>query len=291
MCKKTKRKTMCHAICILAWMILILIACFCFHHLNQELKEVQIDVDRIEEQSQSVMQSNNGAGVYNQTTELIEYTHTLDFIENEVEKYREFAEKQQDFLLWIMGIIGTGLAVLFTFFEIKGRKDIEKIIREQYADRVQEEIVEVIGSEEKVRCLNSIIERERKAKKKKILFIMQQGETSEELNDVYERLKNRNHCVHKEIIAGKLDDGEIEKWTEEYKILIYQVFQGDVKQREFSKDENYKRIEKQSNSSKTFGILYTTKAMVDRDTDNVYVVVANYGLAVMERLFNLLYFV
>lgn len=290
MCKKTKRKTMCHAICILAWMILILIACFCFHHLNQELKEVQIDVDRIEEQSQSVMQSNNGAGVYNQTTEQIEYTHTLDFIENEVEKYREFAEKQQDFLLWIMGIIGTGLAVLFTFFEIKGRKDIEKIIREQYADRVQEEIVNVIGSEEKVRCLNSIIERERKAKKKKILFIMQKEE-SEELNDVYKRLKSRDYCVQKVRIDGTQDRGEIEKWTKEYKILIYQVFQDKGEQAASAQaDQNYIQIVECSNSSKTFGILYT-KERIKINDENVYIVVANYGLAVMERLFNLLYFV
>jgi len=89
-----------------------------------------------------------------------EYTQTIDFLENEIAKYREHVENQQDYLIKMVNLIGVILTALFGFLGIKGRKDISKIIQEQYADQVETEMMNFIGGNDKKKYLDKCIKKE-----------------------------------------------------------------------------------------------------------------------------------
>lgn len=58
-----------------------------FYHIGRVLSELQRDV--------------NTMNIHSDSTTQTEYIQTIDFLENEIAKYREFMEKQQEFLIWV----------------------------------------------------------------------------------------------------------------------------------------------------------------------------------------------
>lgn len=249
--------------------------------MNQALSELQSNVN--------IMNSHN-----NSTTQT-EYMQTIDFLENEITKYREFVEKQQNFLIQLIGIFGAGLTGLFAFFEIKGAKDISNIIREQYTNQVQNEIAHFIGGQDKTTYLIDCIEREKQAKNKKILFLFQNNE-SKNLMEVYSILKDQKYQVKERKIRGTIVDKEIHRWTNENDIIIYQVDESEFITPEFDPDKTvtYARIATECNNKKVYSILYCeNNTALKRSLYDSYFYIsnANYGLTAMERIFYLLYFV
>lgn len=275
----------------LIWVIFIFIIWFLLaigwgyrvHHLEKEFYEIQQDVNTMNLHTQSTTQS--------------EYVQTIDFLENELTKYREFVEQQQEFLVWLVGLIGAGLTGLLALFEIKGRKDISNIIHERYEKQVQEEMTKFIGGQDKVNYLNSSIKKEEQAKKKKILFVLQRKTENERLKEAYEVLEDQQYDVNKKLIEGSIEDQTIEKWIQVYDIIIYQVDKTEYKPSDSNAksdpDVNYARISEKCNRECVYGVLYCES---NRGLDfellgsKFYISSANQAATLMERILNLLYF-
>lgn len=249
--------------------------------MEQELNELQHNVNIINTHGNTQLQT--------------EYTQAIDFLENEIVKYREFVEKQQDFLIWLVGIIGTGLLGLFTFFEIKGRKDISGIIQSQYANQVRQEIGSFIGGQDRMIYLKNCVEKEEQAKNREITFLCQ-DKLNMNLLEVYKILEEQRYCVKKKKIKNITTDKEISQIVEKSDIVVYQVDESEFKTEEYKPSDNvvYARIAKECNKQKIYGILYCeNNRALERSLYDSYFYLnsANYGLTVMERIFHLLYFV
>lgn len=282
--KKSKKDNLLFIILVIYFCLFIFLLIYFsykFYHIGQELNELQQDVNTMNIHSSSIVQT--------------EYTQAIDFLENEITKYREFVERQQDYLIRLIAVIGAGLTGLLAFFGIKGSKDISNIIRKQYAKQVEEEIVNLIGSQDKIEYLRNCVEKEEQAKNKKILFLFQHKE-NKNLMEIYRILKDQRYKAKKIKIHGKIEDKEICRWAEENDIIIYQVDESEFRTPEFEPDGNvaYARISKECNDKKVYGILYCEdNTALKRPLYDSYFYMnnANYGLTAMERIFNLLYFV
>lgn len=273
--------------CFLIWIISTIVGAVEIHKIDQNYREIRQDVSTVNQHDK--MQTEN------------EYTQTIDFLENEMTKYREFAENQQEFLIWLVGILGVGLTALFGFFEIKGRSDISKIIQEQYKDRVRDEFESFIGGQKKVQYLESSIEKEENAKNKKILFVFQ-NDASDTLKRVYKMMQIQSYCVEKRKADNySITDQQIEQWTKDYSIIIYQVAPSENKTKKSdsqtsisSSDVTYAKIAKICDKNETYGILYCENGIYTNPEllkDYFYTGPANFGLTLLERIYNLLYFI
>lgn len=276
--KKTNPIT---AILLIILCCLLIIISYMFYYINQMYQEFEKDI--------------HTQNLHYQLESPTEYTQTIDFLENEIAKYREYVEKQQDYLIKMVSMIGVILTALFGFFEIRGRKDISNIIQEQYANQVEEEMSKFIGGPIKKEYLDKCIKKEESAKRKKILFLLQQKE-SNNLIEVYDILENQQYQVEKIKVNGKVKNREINSWVEEYNIIIYQVAEAEYRQQGFEPDESvtYARIAKRCNEDKVYGILYCEKnggLKPELYNPYFYISAANYGLTLMERIVNLLNFV
>lgn len=276
---KVKKKTnlITPILLIILCCLLIIISYMCYH-INQMYQEFEKNI--------------HTQNLHYQSESQTEYTQTIDFLENEIAKYREFVEKQQDYLIKIVSMIGVILTALFGFFEIKGRKDIENMIQEQYTDQVETEISKFIGGNENKKYLDKCIKKEHDAKNKKILFLLQQSE-SKNLIEVYDILKNQQYQVEKKKVRGNVKNREIDNLVEEYDIIVYQVDEKEYKQQGVDPDENvaYARIADRCNNNRVYGILYCDRfGGLEPNLYNqyFYISAANYGLTVMERIVNLL---
>ncbi len=268
--EKLKKHGFSIGIIIIICAMLILGICE-FYHLERVLCELQRDV--------------NTMNIHSGATTQTEYTQTIDFLENEMAKFRDFVEKQQEFLIWLIGLIGVALTGVFAFFEIKGRKDISNMIQEQYAEQTKRAISSFIGGQENVKYLMSCIAKEELAKKKNILFVFQEKK-NENLKKAYGILKRQKYSVSQKTIGNFVKDDEISLWTKKNDIIVYQVEEKDATNESLL----FPEICKKCNDKEVYCILYSEQH-IDRKLYEpcFYVSNANYGLTVIERLFNLLY--
>lgn len=266
--------------------LVCLIFCILFYlgykiyHMEKSIFDLQQDLNTINRDSGAVADT--------------EYTQVINFLENEIVKFTEFVENQQAFLVQLIGIIGAFAIGLLTFLGIKGKEDISNIIQKKYANQVENELSSIIGGEDRIAYLKSCVDRQKKAESKKILFIFQEKEY-EELMKVYRELKDGGFQVKKRSIDREVRDKEIGSWVRENDIIIYQVDDSEIAQDNDQLDENvtYARLARECNSKKAYGILYCKahNGLVRKWYDSYfYISAANYGLTVMERIYNLLYF-
>lgn len=68
---------------------------------------------------------NQAAGSIEQT----EYMKAIEYLETETTKYRGFVEKQQDYLVWLIGLVGTGFLAFLGFWGIENRKKYLNYLR------------------------------------------------------------------------------------------------------------------------------------------------------------------
>lgn len=128
-------------VCFLIWIVTAILGVSKIYEMNQNYRELRQDISIVNQ--------------HDEKETVNEYTQTIDFLENEMNKYRDFTERQQDFLIWLIGLLGVGLTALIGFFEIKGRSDISRIIQEQYQNSVRKEFESFIGGEKNVQYLES----------------------------------------------------------------------------------------------------------------------------------------
>ena len=231
-------------ICLLLGLLVVTIVGGCqFYRMNQKYSELRQDI--------SLM--NFHAEPENQN----EYTQTIDFLENEMTKFREYTENQQDFLLWLLG---------------------------------------AIGGREKIQYLESGIQKEEHAKNRKILFIIRGDDENRKgtLNQVYRMLEMQQYKVNKCFISsGKvIEEGRIQRWAKNYGILVYQPADAEDGSAAAGKPA-YQTISAYCKENRRFCLFYCEnfKIILDSSQPNFYASTVNYGLTLLERLYTLLYFV
>lgn len=215
---------------------------FCFY-MYQDMRELKMEISELNELKQSIIKQEKAAvdnvkdvplDTMEQNTQIIgnsnglDIEYTLDFIENEVARYREFVEQQQQFLVWLLGIIATGAVSLLAFLGFKSKDDIVELFETQYREEIisisKKEIENAVGGFEEVKYLQSSVQREKTAKNKKILFLhnKQELETDTLYKDydaAYKILEQQKYVIKKDSIEK--DDGRIEDWTKEFDIIVY----------------------------------------------------------------------
>lgn len=286
------KRTQCHykvfLICGLIVMLAIIIFLFTrLYSLQQKIDEVQQTANTL---TQALSVSNN--------VQMTESTQSLSFLQNETANFREFVENQQNYLITLLTLLGTGLVGLLAFLGMNTKKDIENTVQRHYMSLIQKEIENTIGGKGKQEYLIRCINKENLAQTKKILFLFQQEE-NKNLLEVYNILEDNQYNVSRKKVNGVAADRELRQWAKGNDIIIYQVNKNeliDPERPEFHPDESttYARLSKECNAQKVYSILYCeshTGLVRSLYSSDFYTNNANYGLTVLERIFNLLYFI
>ena len=140
---------------ILTFILLILAALliagfYKMHGMSIDMDHLQKDMEYLSSQQQM-----SGRSI-SQT----EYLKTIDFLETETAKYRAFVEKQQEFMVWLVGLIGAVFSGITVYLGIKSRKDIAATVKEEYSHQIEQAVAAFVGGQDKVRYLESCIKKE-----------------------------------------------------------------------------------------------------------------------------------
>lgn len=161
-----------------------------------------------------------------EATDQTEYMKAVEFLENETAKYREFVQEQQEYLIWLLGVVGAAFLALMAFLGFESRKHISDMFQEQYVKLVKEEIAEFIGGVDREEYLIRCIEKEKRAKEKKILFLKQEKK-DEDLDKIYDFLKKQKYCVREKVIKESVKEKKVNHLIKKYNVVIYQVSQSE----------------------------------------------------------------
>lgn len=252
--------------------------------MTVEIDHMQKDIELLNQQVQS------GTSNLEQT----EYLKTIEYLENETSKYRSFVEQQQDFLIRLIVFLGTGVTAVAAFFGIRTRKDVAQLVHDECKGSINGEIAKFVGGEDKVRYLVECIEKEERAKSKKILFIMQE-EQDKNLKKIYDSLCDQGYCAEKRKVEGLVSEQRISNIVDGYDVVIYQMDKSEFHdEHSENRDTNYIRISKECNTKKIQGIIYCTSSNgINRKEckPSFYISTANYSSTVLERIHSILYFI
>lgn len=234
-----------------------------------------------------------------------EYLKTIEFLENEITKYRGFIQEQQNYLIWLFGVASTVFLTLMVFLGIESRKKISDIFQERYAEMVDVEINNFIGGIGQKEYLIRCIKKEEDAKKKKILFLKQR-ESDPNLERIYEFLKDHEYNVQQKKIENSMKEDDIGKIIKGYHVVIYQVDESECEtyksrgtpgqsqcsvNKETGKEKNYIKISNQCNNQKIYGIFYSVNRINLSECKQLfYVSTANFGATLLDRINSILYF-
>lgn len=282
---KNKYENMLLSLLFVIWMMMFLFLGYEFHeiqHITVKTDEMLADIERFDQQIPE------GSSI-----EQTEYLKTIDFLENETAKYRDFVEKQQEYLVWLLGLIGSGAVAVLAFLGIKSRKDVTRIFQEKYVELVQNEISDFIGGERKEQYLLECIEKENRAKNKKILFVLQKDE-DRDLEKIYELLKEQGYQVAEKKVESPVSENQIHRIVTDCKVLIYQMAEKEYEKNGPAEEErSYVQISEKCNEKGIYGIIFCKDHKgINRDvwSPSFYMNSANFGSTVLERLYTVLYF-
>lgn len=240
-------------------------------------------------------------------TDQTEYMKAVEFLENETVKYREFIQEQQEYLIWFLGVVGAAFLALMAFLGFESRKNISDMFQEQYAKLVKDEITEFIGGVGREEYLIKCIEKEKRAKEKKILFLNQE-KMDKDFEKIYDFLEEQEYCVRKKVIGESVEENKIGRLIKKYDVVIYQVGQSEYEKdkqvnrraagsadTETGADEekNYVKIARQCNEKGIYGIFYCVggeRINLGKCNFPFYVSSVNFGATLLERINSVLYF-
>lgn len=258
-----------------------LINWYSLDHMKTNVNNMRSDMEYLKQQKPS-----------SSSIEQTEYLKAIEFMENETEKYRDFVQQQQQFIISLLGLIGTGLAAFITFWGLNSRKDISNIIHNEYKTQINNEIAQFIGGQDKVQYLAESIQKEETARSKKILFLLQQN-PDESLKLICHSLRTQGYCADKRTVSGILTDTDIRSILNDCNLVIYQVSPSEFANAECpDSDLNFKKIAAECNNQNIFCVLYCTGRIKTELCDlSFYVNTANYGSTALERIHNILYYI
>lgn len=266
-------------ISIFVFFVLILYGLFQVHEVSKEITIIKYDIEQLKQEQSPT-----------HTITQTEYLKTIEFMKNETEKFRSFIEDQQDFLVWLIGIIGTGFVALMTLLGIKSRKEISQTLKEEYDVKFKDEVASIIGEQKQVRFLDKCVKRERNAMETEILFIFQE-ENNDNLVKIYKFLEQQGYQV------DKVNTGRMEKLCrkiKQYRMIIYQVGEEEYQKAEIdlAKEEiiNSSKLAQICDENEIFCTLYCTQRL-NGELNSLYVNKANFASTVLERIYSILYLI
>lgn len=268
----------CFLVILIAFYAATIVGLYKLCHITTEVNKIKNEQQyrQIISESDSIEQS--------------EYLKTIEFLKSESTEFRDFVERQQDYLLWLIGVIGLGAGAIITFFGIKTKKDISEIVHTECREQMNDVITQFVGGNKKVRYLKECIEKEKMAKNKKIKFIFQEARDSN-LERIYIFLCEQGYEAEKSVITSDISEERISQIVNGCDMVIYQVSEEECNETDRDK-VNYAKISRICNDKKIFGILYCTgpkRTKPDFCDFSFYVNVANFGSTVLERIYNILY--
>lgn len=240
-------------------------------------------------------------------TEQTEYMKAVEFLENETEKYRKFIQEQQEYLIWLLGVVGAAFLALMTFLGIESKNNISDIFQEQYVKLVKDEIAHFIGGVDQKEYLIRCVKKEEQAKNKKILFLKQEKK-DEDFEKIYDFLEKQEYCVEEEVIKESVEEKRINRLIKKYKVVIYQVGQSEYEkdtrvgrqaaginntETGANEEKNYEKIARQCNEKGIYGIFYCVggkRINLEKCNFPFYVSSVNFGATLLERINSVLYF-
>lgn len=196
--------------------VIALLGYFKMKSMNRRIQESEAKITDIEIQIQP----------YAGATEQTEYMKAVEFLENETEKYREFIQEQQEYLIWLLGAVAAAFLGLMAFLGFESRKNISDMFQEQYVKLVKDEITKFIGGVDQEEYLIRCIEKEERAKKKKILFLKQEKRDGD-FEKIYDFLEKQEYCVKEKVIKESVNENKINRLVNKYDVIIYQVGQSE----------------------------------------------------------------
>lgn len=282
--KKKQNKWNSMVVFSIGLLLLLLFEVICFNYcVNKRITKMEETICNLENKNQAV-----------DSLEQTEYLKAIEYLETETTKFREFVEKQQDYLIWLIGLVGTGFLTILSFLGIENRKKISELFKEQYKDQVESEITEYIGGQKKVEYLMKCIEKEKTAKSKKILFLLHQEVKDKKLDTIYTILQNQEYAVQRRILKNSTKEEEIGKIVDEYDVVIYRAHVSELADEKNSTDTLYAKVSRKCNEKEIYGILYYTGRERFNEKEynfSFYISIANQPATLLERLNNVLYFI
>lgn len=261
--------------------------------------------EQIEDTEERVTKIEMQMKVFEKPFDQTEYLKAIEFLENETTKYRDFIQEQQNYLIWLFGVAAAVFLTLMAFLGIESREKISDIFQKQYAEMVNDKINNFIGGGEQKEYLMGCIEKERKAKKKRILFLKQR-ESDQNLERIYEFLKDQGYNVQQKKIKSSMKKETLDKIIKGYNAVIYQVDKSEYEAKETDnksekskskvnkkteEEKNYVKISKLCNVHKIYGIFYSVNQIdLSKCQSLSYVSTANFWATLLDRINSVLYF-
>lgn len=197
-------------------------------------------MSQLEEQLQLISD-----GIENSQTEIGMNTNILSYMESEMTNYREFIQREREYLMWLLGVLVGGIIMLLSFFGWSTKKEIKESVKEIFQkkakDIIEEKMIEYISdpnnesvsTQKRLEYLRDAVTREENHQKMRIKFLTQQRKLEGEkvLKDAQELLSSKGLNIQEEKIDfGQLiqkSDDEIKryfnKFFNECDILVYEV--------------------------------------------------------------------
>lgn len=309
------------------------------HSIQQELSSINNDVaylqsypkdsnenltEKIEEKTakdteiENIINTTIDATV--QETKIEQYEQTIDFLENEMVKYREFVEGEQEYLIRLISYCIAGIAAVLTFLGFKTRKEIQVIVQEQYKNQVEDEFSKCIGGTGNKEYLKYCIERERTAKNKKILFCYSEVDKYddhghfipryEEYERLYKMLGDQGYQVEIKKVNPEVF---CEYQFNNFQVVVYMVSSSEICENQKLDNLNkqnlknteeitrckgtigtlfYNNLARYAKSNNIYCVLYTVMAphlYFPEDVDKFNTSTANMGITLIDRVFSILY--
>lgn len=277
--------------------VTVLFGYFKIKSMNRRIQESEAKIAEMEIQIQPSSEN----------TDQTEYMKAVEFLENETAKYREFIQEQQEYLIWLLGVVGAAFLALMAFLGFESRKNISDMFQEQYVKLVKDEITGFIGGVGREEYLIRCIEKEEQAKKKKILFLKQKKK-DEDFEKIYDFLEKQEYCVEEEVIKECAEEKKINRLIKKYNVVIYQVGQSEYEkdtrvnrqaagitntEMGVNEEKNYEKIARKCNENGIYGIFYCVggkRINLEKCNFPFYVSSVNFGATLLERINSVLYF-
>jgi hypothetical protein len=223
------------------------------------------------------------------------------FLQEEIEAHREFIERERQFLVWFLSVIGTLATGLIAFFGIQQHRDVERIIKGNYRKIIDRQIGDYvnhnIADEDQREYLKKLIEREKEISEAAILAIVQNDEPGAGLNIAYQQLEDNGQAGLKKISAEefvKSDEYKKHKYKQ-CKIWIYEAGRGEPEEKADSPirakiREDCKKISDYCEAIGGFCIICVQHGVLKPDflSDRSYTVCANSPVTTLERVYGYL---
>jgi hypothetical protein len=222
--------------------------------MHNKLNALEIEVAALTEQHQS-----------SETAPQAETDRTIEFLQGEMSKHREFIESERSFLVWMLGVIISIGGIILGFFGFKTKKDVEGMVKTRYNDTinliVQDRVDALIDGQKNKRYLDKSLKAEKHAASKSICFIEQKGSGAfDKVLPVFKKFFGEDSSVQNKVVKATdellTSDNNLSTLVNAYDIIIFEVPKSEDGKDEKNPDFLYRKLDAACSNTNTQCILY-----------------------------------